>query len=83
MGPLRFLFLTYHQFGETRMQLLSGGHGGTELQQLEGHAVLEVDFWGLTTAKAAQEAQARPRPLPGGHVGCGDTGGNDGAGPGR
>lgn len=65
------------------MQLLSGRHGGAELQQLQGDAVLEVDLWGLAATEAAQEAQAWPRPLPGGHGGCGDTGGSDGAGPGR
>jgi len=49
------------------MQLLGGRHGGAELQQLQGHAVLQVDLRRLTAAEAAQEAQARPRPLPGGH----------------
>lgn len=64
------------------MQLLSGRHGGTELQQLQGNAVLQVDLWGLAAAEAAQEAQAWPRPLPGRHGGCGGTGSSGDVGPG-
>lgn len=74
---------THHQFGETRMQLLSRRHGRTELQQLQWHGVLQVDLRGLAAAEAAQEAQALSCPLPGGHDGCGNTGGSGGAGPGR
>lgn len=60
------------------MQLLRRRHGGTELQQLQGHAVLEVDLRRLAAAEAAQEAEARPRPLPRRHAGCRDTGASDG-----
>lgn len=66
--------LTHHQFGEACMQLLGRRHGGAELQQLQRHAVLQVDLRGLAATKAAQEAQPRPRPLPGGHGDGGDTG---------
>lgn len=58
------------------MQLLSRWHGGTELQQLQWYTVLQVNFRGLTPTKAAQEVQARPRSLPGGHCDYGDTGGS-------
>lgn len=71
---------THHQFRETCMQLLGRGHGGAELQQLQRHAVLQVDLRWLGAAEAAEEAQARPRPLPGGHDGRGDTGGSGGPG---
>lgn len=43
----------HHQFRETRMELLSGRHGGAELQQLQGHGVLQVDLQGLTATEAA------------------------------
>lgn len=60
---------TYHQLRETGVQFLRRRHGGAELQQLERHAVLQVDLGGLTAAEAAQEAQARARPFPRGHSG--------------
>lgn len=65
------------------MQLLSRRHGCAELQQLQWHAVLQIDLRGLAAAEAAQEAQALSRPLPGGHGGCGNTGESGDAGPGR
>lgn len=49
------------------MQFFLWRHGGTELQQLQGHAVLQVNLRGLTAAEAAQEAQGGPCALPGRH----------------
>lgn len=56
------------------MQFLGWRHGGTKLQQLQRHAVLQVDLRRLAAAEAAEEAQARPRPLPGGHGAVGSGG---------
>lgn len=58
---------TYHQFRKAGIQFLLRGHGGAELEQLQGNTVLQVDLWGLAAAEAAQEAQAGPRALPGRH----------------
>lgn len=62
------------------MQLLCRWNWGSKLQQLKGNAVLQVDLQRLTADKAAEEAQAGPRPFSGGHDGCGEEGGVDVAG---
>lgn len=77
-----FIF-THHQFRKACMQLLCRWHGGAELQQLQRHGVLKVDLQWLAASKAAQEAQARPCPLPGRHTGYGGETGSGGAEPGR
>lgn len=64
------------------MQLLCRWHGRAELQQLQRHGVFQVDLRWLAAAKAAQEAQALPRPFPGWHGGCGGKAGSGGTQPG-